>query len=138
MIKLPLLCAAAALALATGPAGAQQSLSNPDSAFVPQDNPGNWQTTITRTARGHLIEQLAIQCEAGGAGNRKFGVICPAILDQLLRGGIIHRAGVDLSSGLPARGQHLAEAERAGRVHPRSLVAARPDRLLALRRVACL
>ena len=55
MIKLPLLCAAAALALAIGPARAQQSLSNPDSAFVPQDNPGNWQTTITRTPRGHLI-----------------------------------------------------------------------------------
>jgi len=55
MNKLPLLCAAAVLALAIGPAGAQQSLSNPDSAFVPQDNPGNWQTTITRTPRGHLI-----------------------------------------------------------------------------------
>jgi len=55
MIKLPLLCAAAALALATGPAGAQQDLSNPDSAFAPEGNPGNWQTTITRTARGHLI-----------------------------------------------------------------------------------
>jgi protein-disulfide isomerase len=54
MIK-PLLLSAAALMLATGPAGAQQSLERPGSAFVPQDNPGNWQTTITRTARGHQI-----------------------------------------------------------------------------------
>lgn len=56
MIK-PLLLAAgaAALALATGPASAQQDLSQPGSAFKPKDNPGNWQTTIARTERGHLI-----------------------------------------------------------------------------------
>jgi protein-disulfide isomerase len=56
MIK-PLLlsAAAAALALATGPTAAQQSLASPDSDFVAKDNPGNWQTTITRTARGHQI-----------------------------------------------------------------------------------
>jgi protein-disulfide isomerase len=56
MIK-PLLlsAAAAALALATGPVTAQQSLSNPNSDFVAKDNPGNWQTTIKRTERGHLI-----------------------------------------------------------------------------------
>lgn len=56
MLK-PLLlsAAAAALALATGPTSAQQSLANPDSDFVAKDNPGNWQTTIKRTARGHLI-----------------------------------------------------------------------------------
>lgn len=56
MIK-PLLLAAsaAALALATGPAIAQQDLSRPDSAFVPKDNPGNWQSTIARTDRGHVI-----------------------------------------------------------------------------------
>jgi protein-disulfide isomerase len=56
MIK-PLLLAAgaAALALATGPAIAQQDLSRPESAFQPKDNPGNWQSTIERTERGHLI-----------------------------------------------------------------------------------
>ncbi|PLK22655.1 protein-disulfide isomerase [Porphyrobacter sp. TH134] len=53
----PLFLAAitAALALAAGPATAQQDLARPGSTFAPQDNPGNWQTTITRTARGHLI-----------------------------------------------------------------------------------
>lgn len=54
MIK-PILLAAAALALATGPAAAQQDLSRPGSAFGKQDNPGNWQSTIARTERGHLI-----------------------------------------------------------------------------------
>lgn len=58
---LPLSAAAALLALATGPVGAQQppppptDLSRPGSAFVQPENPGNWQTTIARTARGHLI-----------------------------------------------------------------------------------
>lgn len=54
----PLLLAAAATAalmLATGPAAAQQSLANPDSDFVAKDNPGNWNTTIKRTERGHQI-----------------------------------------------------------------------------------
>lgn len=46
---------AIAMALMTGPAAAQQDLSNPDSAFTPKDNSGNWQTTITRTERGHVI-----------------------------------------------------------------------------------
>lgn len=56
MIKPLLLCATAAtLALATGPTAAQQNLGNPDSDFVAKDNPGNWQTTIVRTERGHLI-----------------------------------------------------------------------------------
>lgn len=56
MIKPLLLSAAVAtLALATGPTAAQQNLGNPDSDFVAKDNPGNWQTTITRTERGHLI-----------------------------------------------------------------------------------
>lgn len=55
MIKPLLLGAAAVLALATGPATAQQSLDRPESSFVPQTNPGNWQTTITRTERGHQI-----------------------------------------------------------------------------------
>ncbi len=55
MIKPLLLSAAAGLMLATGPATAQQTLANPGSSFSPQDNPGNWQTTIKRTARGHLI-----------------------------------------------------------------------------------
>lgn len=56
MIKPLLLSAAtAALALTMGPALAQQDLSRPGSTFQPQDNPGNWQTTITRTARGHQI-----------------------------------------------------------------------------------
>jgi protein-disulfide isomerase len=56
MIKPLLLSAAAAtLALATEPTAAQQSLASPDSDFVAKDNPGNWQTTIKRTERGHLI-----------------------------------------------------------------------------------
>lgn len=56
MIKPLLLAAGAAvLALATGPAIAQQDLSRPGSDFQPKDNPGNWQTTIERTERGHLI-----------------------------------------------------------------------------------
>ena len=56
MIK-PLLTAAAAsvLALAAGPVASQQSLASPDSQFVPKANPGNWQATIKRTERGHLI-----------------------------------------------------------------------------------
>lgn len=54
MIK-PLLLCAAALALLSGPATAQQNLANPDSAFVPQGKPGNWQAIIKRTERGHLI-----------------------------------------------------------------------------------
>lgn len=55
MIKPLLLSAAAAMALLTGAASAQQDLSNPNSVFMPSENPGNWQTTITRTERGHLI-----------------------------------------------------------------------------------
>jgi protein-disulfide isomerase len=55
MKPLLLAAAAAAVALATGPAIAQQDLSRPDSAFQPKDNPGNWQSTIARTERGHLI-----------------------------------------------------------------------------------
>ena len=56
MIKPLLLGAgAAALAMATGPAVAQQDLSRPGSAFQPKDNPGNWPSTIARTERGHLI-----------------------------------------------------------------------------------
>lgn len=56
MIK-PLLIAAGAavLTLATGPAIAQQDLSRPGSSFGNKDNPGNWQTTVERTARGHAI-----------------------------------------------------------------------------------
>lgn len=47
--------AASALALLAGPVASQQTLANPDSKFVPKDNPGDWQTTIKRTERGHLI-----------------------------------------------------------------------------------
>ncbi|TAD71462.1 MAG: protein-disulfide isomerase [Sphingomonadales bacterium] len=57
MIK-PFILAAtgAVLALSVGPAIAQQQdLSRPGSAFAPADNPGNWQSTIARTQRGHLI-----------------------------------------------------------------------------------
>jgi protein-disulfide isomerase len=56
MIK-PLLlsAAAAALALLTGPVASQQTLANPDSAFADKGKPGNWQSQITRTERGHLI-----------------------------------------------------------------------------------
>ncbi len=54
MIK-PLLLSAAALALLAGAASAQQSLERPGSEFSAPDNPGNWLTTISRTARGHLI-----------------------------------------------------------------------------------
>ncbi|WP_086609010.1 DsbA family protein [Erythrobacter donghaensis] len=61
MIKPLILSAAAgaaALAVASVPVTAQkqqQGLERPDSAFVPQDNPGNWQAIITRTERGHVI-----------------------------------------------------------------------------------
>lgn len=60
MIKPLLLSAAAAgvaaFAVASGPVAAQQQdLERPDSAFVPQDNPGNWQAIIARTDRGHVI-----------------------------------------------------------------------------------
>jgi protein-disulfide isomerase len=59
MIKPLFLSAAAAtalmLALAVGPAAAQQDLQRPGSALVPTDNPGNWQSTILRTERGHVI-----------------------------------------------------------------------------------
>jgi len=58
----PLLLAAAALTLAAGAAAqsqpaskAQADLSRPGSAFSPQENPGNWASTITRTDRGHVI-----------------------------------------------------------------------------------
>ncbi len=47
--------AALALTVAGGPATAQQDLARPGSAFGKQDNPGNWQSTIERTDRGHLI-----------------------------------------------------------------------------------
>lgn len=53
MLK-PLLLAAAALVLATGVAAAQD-LSRPDSSLGPKPKAGNWQNTITRTDRGHLI-----------------------------------------------------------------------------------
>jgi protein-disulfide isomerase len=55
MIKPLLLSAVAALAFLTGPAAAQQTLDGPDSDFVASKNPGNWQATIKRTERGHLI-----------------------------------------------------------------------------------
>jgi len=63
MIKpLLLTAAAAALALATGPAGAerrqqsaQTDLSRPGSSFAPRENAGNWASTIARTERGHAI-----------------------------------------------------------------------------------
>ncbi|NCP13006.1 MAG: thioredoxin domain-containing protein [Sphingomonadales bacterium] len=47
--------AAAAATLATVPALAQQDLSRPDSAFEARGKPGNWQSMIVRTERGHLI-----------------------------------------------------------------------------------
>ncbi|WP_285713019.1 thioredoxin domain-containing protein [Erythrobacter oryzae] len=50
----PLLFTAAALALAAGVASAQD-LSRPDSSFAPKPKAGNWQNTVERTERGHLI-----------------------------------------------------------------------------------
>jgi len=59
MIKPLLLCAAAALMLANGPATAQHSLERPISALPTPNDPanssGDWQTTVARTERGHLI-----------------------------------------------------------------------------------
>lgn len=57
------LLGALVLALAAGAAGAQRQatpapppdLSRPGSAFAPKGKPGNWQTRVGRTARGHLI-----------------------------------------------------------------------------------
>lgn len=56
MIK-PLLLASAAgvLALLTGPVASQETLANPNSTFADKGKPGNWQSQITRTERGHLI-----------------------------------------------------------------------------------
>lgn len=54
MLKPLILTAAAALALTTGIAAAQD-LSRPGSAFEPKPKAGNWQNTVIRTARGHLI-----------------------------------------------------------------------------------
>lgn len=53
MIK-PLLLAAAALTLATGIASAQ-ALDRPQSAFAPKPKAANWQNTVKRTERGHLV-----------------------------------------------------------------------------------
>jgi protein-disulfide isomerase len=50
----PLLLTAAALALAAGAATAQD-LSRPDSDFAPKPKAGNWQNSVERTERGHLI-----------------------------------------------------------------------------------
>lgn len=46
---------AGALVLLTGPVASQQTLTNPNSAFADKGKPGNWQSQITRTERGHLI-----------------------------------------------------------------------------------
>lgn len=54
MLKPLLTAAAAALMLATGVAAAQD-LSRPESSFGPKPKAGNWQNTVTRTERGHLI-----------------------------------------------------------------------------------
>lgn len=54
MIKPILLAAAAAaatLALATGPAGAQQK----STSLAPQENGGNWGAAVERSPRGHVI-----------------------------------------------------------------------------------
>ncbi len=61
MMKPLLLAASAALVFAAGAATAQQApktgqdLSRPGSSFTPQDNPGTWVSTVTRTDRGHVI-----------------------------------------------------------------------------------
>ncbi len=54
MLKPLLPAAAAVLALATGVAAAQD-LSRPQSAFEPKAKSSNFQNTVTRTERGHLI-----------------------------------------------------------------------------------
>lgn len=54
MLKPLLPAAAAALALAAGVAAAQD-LSRPDSSFAPKPKANNFQNTVTRTERGHLI-----------------------------------------------------------------------------------
>lgn len=76
----PLLLAAAALVLAAGTATAQQAprpqqakpkqaqrsgqdLSRSGSTFVPQENPGTWQSTVTRTDRGHVIGNPAAKAK---------------------------------------------------------------------------
>lgn len=54
MLKPLLPAAAAVLALATSVAAAQD-LSRPESAFEPKPKSSNFQNTVTRTERGHLI-----------------------------------------------------------------------------------
>lgn len=77
-----LAAAATALALAGGAATAQQDLSRPGSAFAPQDNPGNWQTTIARTERGHLIGNP----DAGTRLIEFISYTCPHCADFTARG----------------------------------------------------
>ncbi|AUX70327.1 protein-disulfide isomerase [Porphyrobacter sp. HT-58-2] len=77
-----LAAAATALALAGGSATAQQDLSRPGSAFAPQDNPGNWQTTIARTERGHLIGNP----DAGTRLIEFISYTCPHCADFTARG----------------------------------------------------
>lgn len=61
MMKPLLLAAGATLVLAAGTATAQQApkagqdLSRPGSSFTPQENPGTWASTVTRTERGYMI-----------------------------------------------------------------------------------
>lgn len=80
MIK-PLLLAAAALALASGIATAQD-LSRPESSFGPKPKAGNWQNTVKRTDRGHLIGDP----EAGTTLVEFISYTCPHCADFAARG----------------------------------------------------
>jgi protein-disulfide isomerase len=80
MIK-PLLLAAAALALATGVAAAQD-LARPDSSFGPKPKSGNWQNTVTRTDRGHLVGDP----KAGTRLVEFISYTCPHCADFAARG----------------------------------------------------
>lgn len=80
MLK-PLLLAAAALALATGVAAAQD-LSRPDSSLGPKAKGGNWQNTVERTDRGHLIGDP----DAGTTLVEFISYTCPHCADFAARG----------------------------------------------------
>jgi protein-disulfide isomerase len=80
MLK-PLLLAAAALALATGVATAQD-LARPDSSFGPKPKAGNWQNTVTRTDRGHLVGDP----QAGTTLVEFISYTCPHCADFAARG----------------------------------------------------
>lgn len=98
MIKSLLLSAGAGmLALLASPAAIaqQQDLERPGSAFGKKDNPGNWQSTIARTKRGHLIGDP----EAETSLIEFISYTCPHCADFTARG----EAALELALIMPGK-----------------------------------